>query len=170
MLYVITCLLSFAGLVIIPYYVGKATAYWLTGLPENDKVIIKYIQAVKKLRVMLRAEHSKGLVPPKVFTHEDFNLERLQLRVNVETLAKRARDAMRSNMQGSARQYLEKAINVLKGQKNQDEYTKTRMAEFESMMNSLESLVQQHMQAQIQADKDAENEEINELFAPKKKW
>lgn len=39
MLYVIKCLLSFVGLGIIPYYVGKATAYWLTGLPENDKVI-----------------------------------------------------------------------------------------------------------------------------------
>ena len=48
-------------------------------LPDNDKLIIQYIQAVKKLRILLRSEHSKGKVESKVFYDEDKQLERLQM-------------------------------------------------------------------------------------------
>ena len=37
-------------------------------LPDNDKMIIQYIQSVKKLRIMLRSEHSKGQIDSKVFS------------------------------------------------------------------------------------------------------
>mmetsp|Transcript_43254 Transcript_43254/g.138146 ORF Transcript_43254/g.138146 Transcript_43254/m.138146 type:complete len:255 (-) Transcript_43254:425-1189(-) len=139
-------------------------------LPANDKVIIKYIQAVKRLRVILRSEHGKGNISPKVFSNEDKNLERLQLRVNVETLNKRANDAISGNMQGSARQYIEKAVNALKTHKPQDEYTTSRIEEFEATLNGLESAMKESNLAQIAAEKEKENEEIDDLFGPKKKW
>jgi type II secretory pathway pseudopilin PulG len=139
-------------------------------LPANDKVIIKYIQAVKRLRVILRSEHGKGHISPKVFSVEDKNLERLQLRVNVETLNKRANDAISGNMQGSARQYIEKAVNALKAHKPQDDYTTTRIDEFQAILNGFETAMKESNLAQIAADKDKENEEIDDLFGPKKKW
>ena len=71
-------------------------------LPDNDKMIIQYIQAVKKLRIILRSEHSKGQIDSKVFLDEDKQLERLQVKVNVETLIKRGRAALQTNMLGSA--------------------------------------------------------------------
>jgi hypothetical protein len=139
-------------------------------LPENDKVIIKYIQAVKRLRVILRSEHGKGNISAKVFSLEDKNLERLQLRVNVETLNKRANDAIKGKMQGSARQYIEKAVNALKTHKPQDDYTTTRMEEFKATLNGLENAMKESNLAQIAAEKAKESEDIDELFAPKKKW
>lgn len=139
-------------------------------LPANDKVIIKYIQAVKKLRVILRSEHGKGHITPKIFSVEDKSLERLQLRVNVETLHKRANDAIAGQQQGSARQYIEKAVNALKSHKPQDEYTSRRIADFSSTLNGLESAMKQSNLAQIAAEKAKESEDIDQLFAPKKKW
>lgn len=139
-------------------------------LPSTDKTIIKYIQAVKKLRVILRSEQGKGNITPKVFAFEDKSLERLQLRVNVETLGKRAHDAMASGMQGSARQYLEKAVNALNSHKPQDEYTNKRIEDYNKILNSLESAMKESNLAKVAAEKAKESEEIDELFAPKKKW
>jgi len=139
-------------------------------LPANDKVIIKYIQAVKKLRVILRSEHGKGNITPKVFSTEDKSLERLQLRVNVETLSKRANEAITGNQQGSARQYIEKAVNALKAHKPQDEYTSARISDFESTLSGLENAMKANNLAQIAEAKANESEDIDQLFAPKKKW
>jgi type II secretory pathway pseudopilin PulG len=139
-------------------------------LPASDKNIIKYIQAVKKLRVILRSEQGKGNITPKVFAFEDKNLERFQLRINVETLGKRAHDAMGTGMQGSARQYLEKAVNALNAHKPQDEYTHKRIDDFTKILNSLESAMKEANLAKVAAEKAKESEEIDELFAPKKKW
>jgi type II secretory pathway pseudopilin PulG len=139
-------------------------------LPENDKVIIKYIQAVKKLRVILRSEHGKGNISSKIFSAEDKSLERLQLRVNVETLNKRASDAMNGDMQGSARQYLEKAVAALKLHKPQDDYTSARIAEFESKLDGLEIAMKASNLAQVVAEKAKESGDIDQLFGPKKKW
>nr|WP_297349098.1 hypothetical protein [uncultured Glaciecola sp.] len=141
-------------------------------LPENDKAIIKYIQAVKRLRVILRSEHGKGNITPKVFSTEDKNLERLQLRVNVETLNKRASDAISGSMHGSARQYLEKAVNALKTHKPQDDYTTIRTAELKAKLIGLEETMKQSNLEQIAVEKEKEKDsgDIDELFAPKKKW
>ncbi len=139
-------------------------------LPDNDKVIIKYIQAVKKLRVILRSEHGKGNISPNVFSAEDKNLARLQLRVNIETLHKRAADAISGNQQGSAKQYIEKAVTALKAHTPQDEYTTKRSAEFEAMLNGLHNAMKDSNLAAIAIEKEKENEDIDQLFGPKKKW
>ncbi|MGB3725137.1 MAG: hypothetical protein WA981_05645 [Glaciecola sp.] len=139
-------------------------------LPSSDKVIIKYIQAVKKLRQIVRSEHTKGNISQKLFAQEDKSLESLQLRVNIETLAKRAQDAVATNMQGSARQYLEKALNALNNHKPQTEYTQQKKAELEASLNGLESSVKDQNLKTLLAEKQKESEEIEELFAPKKKW
>ncbi len=139
-------------------------------LPKTDKVIIKYIQAVKKLRVILRSEHTKGNIAGQQFVTEEKALASLQLRVNVETLHKRAVDAIANNMQGSARQYIEKGINALKNHKPPSEYTETRQSQLEDMLNGLEMNVRDNNLKQIMADKEKESKEIESLFAPKKKW
>ena len=139
-------------------------------LPDNDKIIIQYIQAVKKLRVILRAEHSKGQIDSKVFLDEDKSLERLQLKVNVETLVKRGRAALQTNMLGSARQYFEKAKAALENQNPPDDYSNSRLATLNEWLYEIQSnlkSVNEKDRAKRQAE---ERDELDELFAPKKKW
>ncbi|MFT4654935.1 MAG: hypothetical protein ACI82S_002595 [Patiriisocius sp.] len=139
-------------------------------LPATDKVIIKYIKAVKKLRNILRSEYTKANITPKLYSQEEKALSSLQLRINVETLIKRASDAVTNNMQGSARQYLEKAINALTNHKPQSDYTVSRKVELESMLNGLEMNVKDNNLKQLMAEQEKESKEIESLFAPKKKW
>lgn len=139
-------------------------------LPDNDKLIIQYIQAVKKLRILLRSEHSKGRVATKLFVEEEKQLERLQIKVNVETLIKRGRAAHQSNMLGSARQYYEKANSALEGQSQQDEYSTTRLAQLQEWLSEIQNNLK-NVNAQDRAKKqEEERDELDELFAPKKKW
>ncbi|MFT6268938.1 MAG: hypothetical protein ACJAVV_001756 [Alphaproteobacteria bacterium] len=139
-------------------------------LPKTDKVIIKYIQAVKKLRIILRSEYAKANITPKLYAQEEKALSSLQLRVNVETLMKRATDGVSNNMQGSARQYIEKAITALTNHKPQSDYTAERKIELESMLNGLEMNVKDNNLKQLMEEKEKENTDIESLFAPKQKW
>lgn len=139
-------------------------------LPSSDKVIIKYIQTVKKLRNTIRAERIKGKITLDLYKVEEKALSNLQLRVNMETLMKRAKEAIDSQMEGSARQYIEKGIAALGKLKEQTEYSIQRKADFEKMKDGLEMNVKDNNLKQIMADKERENKEIDSLFAPKKKW
>lgn len=139
-------------------------------LPKTDKVIIKYIQAIKKLRIILRTEFKKGNLTIEVFKVEEAALERLQLRVNIETLQKRATDAVIHNLQGSARQYIEKALIALAKQKTPNDYIGSKTRELTDMLNNLESTLKDKNVQNILADKAKEKEDIDTLFAPKKKW
>ena len=139
-------------------------------LPETDKMIIQYIQAVKKLRVMLRSERSKGKVDGSSYLEQDKLLERLQLRVNVETLIRRGKAAQQTNMLGSARQYYEKAIAALENQSQPDEFIQSRLDWLHQQLVEIQENLK-NANAQDRAKKrEEERDELDELFAPKKKW
>jgi hypothetical protein len=139
-------------------------------LPDNDKQIIQYIQAVKKLRILLRSEHSRGKIDSKTFIEEEKQLERLQIKVNVETLVKRGRSAHQTNMLGSARQYYEKAKTALENQAQKDEYAQGRLASINEWLEEIQSNLK-NVNAKDRAKKqEEERDELDELFAPKKKW
>lgn len=139
-------------------------------LPENDKLVIQYIQAIKKFRVLLRSEHNKGKVEKQLFAIEDRALTSLQIRVNVETLAKRGSAALQSNMLGSARQYYEKALVALDMQIQPDEYNAQRREQLTEQLKTIQSNLR-NVNAQDRAKKqEEERDELDELFASKKKW
>lgn len=147
-----------------------APTYDNFSLPDSDKLIIQYIQAIKKFRVLLRSEHNKGKVDPKTFAIEDRALSALQIRVNVETLAKRGDSALQSNMLGSARQYFEKAIAALDSQNQPDDYNVQRRSQLAEQLKVIQNNLR-NVNAQDRAKKqEEERDELDELFAPKKKW
>jgi hypothetical protein len=133
-------------------------------------MIIQYIQAVKKLRIILRSEHSKGQIDSKVFMDEDKQLERLQVKVNVETLIKRGRAALQTNMLGSARQYFEKAKNALENQNPQDEYSMSKLSTLNEWLHDIQSNLKSVNEKDRAKKQEEERDELDELFAPKKKW
>ncbi len=139
-------------------------------LPENEKQIIVYIQGVKKLRQFLRMENSKGKVETQIFAKEDKLLENLQLRINIETLNRRADAAMNSNMLGSARQYLEKALGALNSTSQQDEFIVQRKQELEHKLKVIQDNLRNSNSQDVKKKQEEEKDELDELFAPKKKW
>ncbi|MCV2885270.1 hypothetical protein OE749_11260 [Aestuariibacter sp. AA17] len=139
-------------------------------LPDNDKLIIQYIQAIKKFRVLLRSEHSKGKVDSSTFAKEDRLLAALQLRVNVETLIKRGNAALQTGMMGSARQYFEKAKSALEAQNTLDDYAKQKLQSITEQLKEIQDNLRNANAEDRKKKKSEENGDLDELFAPKKKW
>lgn len=138
-------------------------------LPEGDKQIITMIQSLKKLRSVLRSENNRGRIDSKNFHEEDRRLEFLQLRINVESLERRADAAFNSNLTGSARQYYEKALSTLRNQTYTNDYITEHTRRVEKRLQEItDSLRETNSRDAAERAKDVD--ELDELFQPKKKW
>ncbi|WP_016957200.1 hypothetical protein [Catenovulum agarivorans] len=139
-------------------------------LPDDERATIALLQSIKKLRAALRAEHSKGKVDTHLFMSEDKRLDKLQLRINVESLMKRGQTARQGQMLGSARQYFEKALATITGQSSRDEYTNQRKVELEQVLAEINDELK-NSNARDRLKKQAEEkDDLDMLFQPKKKW
>lgn len=139
-------------------------------LPSADKQVIQFIRGIKTLRALLRAEFKKGKVESRVFLEEDRLLEKLQLRANVDTLMRRGDVALKNNQLGSARQCLEKAIGALSAQPNPDEFILTRKAQLEEQLRNIQNNLKSANSRDVAKKEESERNELDELFAQKKKW
>ncbi|EWH06803.1 hypothetical protein [Pseudoalteromonas lipolytica] len=139
-------------------------------LPDNDKQLISLIQSIKKLRALLRSEHGKGKVDSQVFVAEDKRLEKLQLRINVESQIKRGISARAANMVGSARQYFEKALATLASVSYSDDYINTKKQEIENYLEAISTELKASNATSRKKKAEQEQDDLDVLFAPKKKW
>ena len=88
----------------------------------------------------------------------------------VAVTVRRGRAAHQTNMLGSARQYYEKAKAALENQNQKDEYAHSRLANLTEWLNEIQSNLKS-VNAQDRAKRqEEERDELDELFAPKKKW
>ena len=142
----------------------------LMTLPENEKQLIGIVQGIKKFRLILRSEHGKGRISSEAFVREDKKFEKLQLRINIETQLKRGKMAMSKNMTGSARQYFEKAIITLDKQNYADEYIISRKAEIEQLLEQITQDLKSANLDDVKKKQAEEKDDLDALFAPKKKW
>jgi hypothetical protein len=139
-------------------------------LPDNEQQLVGILQCIKKLRVTLKSEQSKGALDAQTFTQEDQRLGSMQLKINIESLVKRGNQAHSKEMLGSARQYFEKALASLANHPIKTEYVTSKQAEIADLLENITSALK-HTNAK-DAAKKAKNEEdeLDMLFQPKKKW
>lgn len=140
------------------------------GLPDNDQQLIAMMKGIKKLRSMLRAEHARGNVETQLVVDEDRRLDLLQLRISVESQIKRAKNARSNSMLGSARQYFEKALAYLNGTNHQSDYVSNRISEVRTALEEITQELKQGNAKDIEKRGEKDNKDIDELFAPKRKW
>jgi len=139
-------------------------------MPDNEQQILTILQCIKKIRVTLKSEQSKGTLDAQTFTQEDHRLDAMQLKINIESLIKRGNQAQSKEMLGSARQYLEKALQTLVTHPIKTEYVATKQSEItDQLANITDSLKSTNAQDAAKKAKSEENE-LDVLFQPKKKW
>jgi len=139
-------------------------------LPDNDKQIIGMIQGIKKLRTILRAEHARGNIDTQLVIQEDRRLESLQLRINVESQIKRGNQARANQLLGSARQCYEKALATLGNATHADEYVQSRRSEMNQILQEIAEELKEGNLRDRQKKAEMENNDLDVLFAPKRKW
>ncbi|MCQ8877160.1 hypothetical protein NQT69_03780 [Pseudoalteromonas shioyasakiensis] len=139
-------------------------------LPDNDKQLIALIQGIKKLRAVLRSEHGKGKVDSQIFVAEDKRLEKLQLKINIESQIKRGLSARSANMVGSARQYFEKAYATVSSVAHSDDYINSKRQELEGYLEEISTELKVSNATALKKKNEQEQDDLDVLFAPKKKW
>ena len=138
--------------------------------PDNEQQLIAILQCIKKLRAVLKSEQSKGALDAQTFSIEDQRLAAMQLKINIESLVKRGTIAFSKEMLGSARQYFEKALQSLASTTVKNDYVKTRQADVAQHLEDITDALK-HTNAKDAAKKaKSEENELDLLFQPKKKW
>ncbi|MPY21652.1 hypothetical protein FM037_17940 [Shewanella psychropiezotolerans] len=139
-------------------------------LPDNDQQILTLVQVLKKLKAILRAEHNKGKVDPTIFSEEEGRIDSLQLRINVDSMLSRARAACFMKQYGSSKQMVTKALSTLhaiKAQTPNDPFIVKKVDEAKAM---LDEIIGAQKIASPEVTPVKEEEDIDVLFQPKKKW
>lgn len=137
--------------------------------PDSDKLTLQYVQALKKLRLVLRSEHTRGRVDPAAYVSEEKRLDRLQLKISVENTIKRALAAKALRQFGTAREMVEKADRILANVAQPDDYTLGRINDVARI--SAEIQHEMHSATDVEAKRQAESvDDLDMLFQPKKKW
>ena len=139
-------------------------------LPDNEQQLIAILQCIKKLRAILKSEQSKGILDAATFMKHDQRLDAMQLRINIESLAKRGMQAYNKEMLGSARQYFEKALQTLSSHPIKSEYITMKQEELSNKLEEItDALKNTNAKDAAKKAKDAEDD-LDLLFQPKKKW
>lgn len=139
-------------------------------MPDNDNQVIAIIQGIKRMRLLLRSEHSKGNVDSQIFINEDKRLDTIQMQINVESQRKRGIKAKNTNMLGSARQYFEKALATLDSQNYTDDYITNRKVDIKQHLNEITEQLKNANAKDAKVRQAEETDDLDILFAPKRKW
>jgi len=139
-------------------------------LPDNEQQLVAILQCIKKLRVVLKSEQSKGALDAQTFTGEDNRLAAMQLKINIESLVKRGTQAYNKEMLGSARQYFEKALQSLANSPVKNEYVTTRQADIAQQLEEITDALKNTNAKDAAKKAKNEEDELDLLFQPKKKW
>ncbi|MGL4733763.1 MAG: DNA repair protein [Enterovibrio sp.] len=139
-------------------------------VPEDDRKAISMLKLVKKLRTVIKSEHTKGHLATQAFINENSRLEQMQLKINVENLLKRVYDAREKKQSGVALQLAQKAMEVLNHRDTP--YSDEAKLKFSVIITEIE-LEQENEHSMIIEKKNlAEKEAIerDQMFERKKKW
>ncbi|GAA03760.1 hypothetical protein [Photobacterium leiognathi] len=137
-------------------------------VPSTDKQAIGMLQLVKRLKTVIKNEHSKGRMGTQAFVNENARLESIQLRINIENVVKRANEARIKGQIGTAKQLLKKGIDVLSA-KN-DNYANQAREKLQLMLDEIDNKQSMNYEQERQQQLDKDQDDLDVLFQPKRKW
>ena len=140
-------------------------------LPVDDREVLQLVQVLKKLKGTINSEQKRGRINPEVYSNEIKRVDLLQIRVNINSIIKRAKIAMDAKQTGSARTYLDKAIKTLKAINSEgDVFVQERLEEATGLMQQLDQVNIDRKQQEQLVQNEKSSTDLDMLFQPKKKW
>jgi len=140
-------------------------------LPSDDREVLQMVQLIKKLKAIINNEHKRGRINPEVFANEIKRADLMQIRININSIIKRAKMALDAKQIGSARTYLEKAVKTLKAINSEgDTFVNERLSEATALLHSLNQDRQDIADKRKAVEDEKSSTDLDMLFQPKKKW
>lgn len=140
-------------------------------LPNDDREVLQLVQMLKKLKGAINYEQKRGRIGPEVFTNEIKRVDLLQIRVNINSIIKRAKIAIEARQTGTAKTYLQKAIKTLKAINSEgDAFVGERLKEATELLQNIEQVKIDRLERERQVEDEKSSTDLEALFQPKKKW
>lgn len=139
-------------------------------VPQNDKQVLAMVQTLKRLKAVVRNEHSKSRMNHDQYVNENQRIEQLQVRINATVLFERARTSLQAEQLGSAKQLLSKLVATLNTHGGSDHLFKDSMMErANGLLGEIDSRQKANLH-QVSSEAKAPKDDLDQLFQPKKKW
>ncbi|WP_435234194.1 DNA repair ATPase [Psychromonas sp. PT13] len=141
--------------------------------PQSNNEALVLLKITKKIRAILRSEHTKGKISTDMFISEEKTIELMQLKINLENSFKRIQHSQLNNQYGSANQMINKLLTVLNGIPDKDAYLLAKEKELNAIKDEIKKHLNQVSDEEVEAMKAKDKEKQNDLdvlFQDKKKW
>ncbi|MBY6017208.1 hypothetical protein [Ferrimonas balearica] len=139
-------------------------------VPNNEKQVLAMVQTLKRLKAVIRNEHSKSRMNHDRYVEENHRVDQLQVRINATVLFERARMALQANQMGSAKQLLSKLVATLNSHGGSDHQFKDTMLErANELLGEIDARQKANLH-QVSSQPKSEKDDLDQLFQPKKKW
>ena len=141
--------------------------------PQSNNEALILLKITKKIRAILRSEHTKGKISTDIFISEEKRIELMQLKINLENSFKRIQQSKLNNQYGSANQMINKLLGILSGIPDKDSYLLAKENELNEIKDEIKKHLNQVSDEEVEAMKAKDKEKQNDLdvlFQDKKKW
>lgn len=141
--------------------------------PETDAIAINQLRAIRKIRKIIQHEIRVGGSVDRIeCIKDDKRLGLLVIKINISNLIQRVVELKRLKQIGTCRQLIEKGLDVINRSGYKDEWLNTKADLLMQLQQDIEVEVKNRSKkaTEEQIEKQTENEEIDQLFADKKKW
>ena len=131
------------------------------------------MRAIRKLRTIIRHElHAGTPVDRADCLREDKRLSLLIIKINIANLVERVVELKRLRQVGTCRQLIEKGLEVIKKSGYKDEWLMNKADVLKQLQFDIDHEIKDEGQKEIEKanETDEQQDEINQLFAEKKKW
>lgn len=139
-------------------------------MPESDQQALQMLQIIKRLRGVTRMEYGKGKISPQAYAAEDRRLELMQLKINLANLVQKSFSALAQGQNNAAMQMINKGLKVLEGVKDKDNFLKGLEDKFKEGKGDVDNKAAAASEQKAAKQKAKEQDELDVLFQPKKKW
>lgn len=131
--------------------------------PQSNNEALVLLKITKKIRAILRSEHTKGKISTDMFISEEKRIELMQLKINLENSFKRIQHSQLNNQYGSANQMINKLLTVLNGIPDKDAYLLAKEKELNAIKDEIKKHLNQVSDEEVEAMKAKDKEKQNDL-------
>ena len=103
--------------------------------PENDRQAIAMLKQVKSLKKVIKNALNKAYLTTQAFTIEDEKLSQIQLRINIDNVLTRVKNARQKGQLTIAQQLLKKSLNLL--DTKSDDYSQQMKKHIVTILNEI---------------------------------
>lgn len=140
--------------------------------PNDTRTSLSMMKVLRRLRKIIRIEFNRGRMSQNDLVTEDKRLETMIYKIQFNNLMSHINELKLEKQYGTMRELIQGALTSISRMNTDDKWLLGLQEELENLLKDLSSAVASKQRKEMEHTKEMQQEEdeINALFMPKKKW